>query len=200
MVNTTNSGRPGNLQIVFLTALVYNPVVLVLWLLYSYSPASQCYVGAFCAFDQFTGILQLFYFVLGLVITGLLVALALRLLTMLGIGNGWLNSWMQFEELRGVSMTYGLVLSVLLVVAIATGRAPLLTVVLALLTDLLVCALTLVRTPRAALRQPPIARVTPISPNTRRQPAEQAASPATPGAAADTVAEANANNVAPPPY
>ncbi len=163
MVNGPRSDAPGCLQIAFLTALIYNPAALAIWFLYLYPLSPQCYAGPFCNFERFPGVLQLVLVLFSIVLTWLIAWGLIRIGTSLGVGNGLqerIRSWIAFRELRGALAATGAVLLVLLVVAIAAGRASLPVAVFGLLTCTLMFSSAVAGIQAGQVTPQPVPRVT----------------------------------------
>jgi hypothetical protein len=110
-------------------AALYNPSLLIGYLLYLYGPSRSCVLGGLCGFADFPGIIQLFLLIVG---AGTLTALAFVPLWWLldearparDIVSRTARDMMRFVTLRPLMVGYGFVLVVLLILGLFTHRVP----------------------------------------------------------------------------
>jgi hypothetical protein len=109
-----------------LAALLFNPIVLIAYLLYLYGPVRTCVAGSLCSFGSFPAGTQALLILAGCAALWLLLyALVLRAIEAPGRGTGLvrlLRDLSRYERIRELLLVYGALLALLLVVALLTGR------------------------------------------------------------------------------
>lgn len=117
---------PFSPRLALLAALLYNPVVLVVYLLYLYGPVNTCVAGSLCSFGSYPGIVQALLILAGSAALWLLLyGLVLRAIEAPGRGTGavrLLRDLARYERIRELLLVYGALLALLLVVALVTQR------------------------------------------------------------------------------
>jgi hypothetical protein len=110
-------------------AVIYNPAILIGYLLYLYGPDNSCVLGSLCSFGAFPGILQLFLLIVG---AGLLTAVVFVPLWWLldearparDIVSRTARDMMRFVTIRPLLVGYGVVLALLLLIGLLVQRVP----------------------------------------------------------------------------
>jgi hypothetical protein len=109
-----------------LAALLYNPVVLVVYLLYLYGPVNTCVAGSLCSFGSYPAVVQALLILAGSATLWLLLyALVLRAIEAPGRKTGLvrlLRDLARYERIRELLLVYGALLALLLMVALVTRR------------------------------------------------------------------------------
>ena len=65
-------------RLALLATALYNPVILIGYLVYLYGPVSSCVVGPLCSFDQYPGIIQVPLLLASALLLWLVLALSLQ--------------------------------------------------------------------------------------------------------------------------
>lgn len=65
-------------QLALLAAILYNPVILVAYLLYTYGPSRACVAGPLCSFGAYPGVFQVLLVLVGAALAWLLLAVVIR--------------------------------------------------------------------------------------------------------------------------
>jgi hypothetical protein len=65
-------------RLALLATVLYNPVILIGYLIYLYGPVSSCVVGPLCSFDQYPGIIQVPLLLASALLLWLVLALSLQ--------------------------------------------------------------------------------------------------------------------------
>ena len=65
-------------RLALLATVLYNPVILIGYLVYLYGPVSSCVVGPLCSFDQYPGIIQVPLLLASALLLWLVLALSLQ--------------------------------------------------------------------------------------------------------------------------
>jgi hypothetical protein len=65
-------------RLALLATALYNPVILIGYLVYLYGPVSSCVVGPLCSFDQYPGIIQVPLLLASALVLWLVLALSLQ--------------------------------------------------------------------------------------------------------------------------
>ena len=109
--------------------VIYNPTLLIGYLLYNYGPTNSCVLGGLCGFGGFPGIIQLFLLIVG---AGALTAVAFVPLWWLldearparDIVSRTGRDMMRFVTIRPLMVGYGFILAVLLIIGLLFHRIP----------------------------------------------------------------------------
>lgn len=113
-------------RLALLAALLYNPIVLVAYLLYLYGPVNTCIAGSLCSFGSYPALTQaLLILAGGAALWILLYTFVLRAIESPGRGTGivrLLRDLSRYERIRELLLIYGALLALLLVVALFTRR------------------------------------------------------------------------------
>lgn len=110
-------------------AAIYNPAILVGYLLYLYGPSNSCVLGGLCSFGGFPGILQLLLLIVG---AGMLTAVVYAPLWWLldearparDVVTRTARDMARFVTIRPLLVVYGTVLLLLLIVGLLIHRIP----------------------------------------------------------------------------
>ena len=110
-------------------AAIYNPAILIGYLLYNYGPGNSCVLGGLCGFGGFPGIIQLFLLIVG---AGVLTAVAFVPLWWLldearparDIASRIARDMVRFVTIRPLMVGYGFILAVLLIIGLLFHRIP----------------------------------------------------------------------------
>ena len=110
-------------------AAIYNPTLLIGYLLYNYGPGNSCVLGGLCGFGSFPGIIQLFLLIVG---AGVLTAVVFVPLWWLldearparDIVSRTARDMMRFVTIRPLMAGYGIVLALLLLIGLLVQRVP----------------------------------------------------------------------------
>ena len=113
-------------RLALLAALLYNPAILIAYLLYLYGPVNTCVVGSLCSFGAYSAPVQALLILAGSAILWLLLsALVLRAIESPGRKTGLvrlLRDLSRYERIRELLLVYGALLALLLVVSLLTRR------------------------------------------------------------------------------
>jgi len=109
--------------------VIYNPTLLIGYLLYNYGPTNSCVLGGLCGFGGFPGIIQLFLLIVG---AGVLTAIVFVPLWWLmdearparDIVSRTARDMMRFVTIRPLMASYGFVLALLLIIGLLVHRVP----------------------------------------------------------------------------
>ena len=109
--------------------VIYNPTLLIGYLLYNYGPTNSCVLGGLCGFGGFPGIIQLFLLIVG---AGVFTAIVFVPLWWLldearparDIVSRTARDMMRFVTIRPLMVGYGLVLALLLIIGLLVQRVP----------------------------------------------------------------------------
>ena len=110
-------------------AAIYNPAILLGYLLYVYGPSNSCVLGGLCNFGDFPGIIQLVLLIVG---AGTLSAALFAPLWWLldegrparDIVSRTARDMARFVTIRPLMVCYGIVLLLLLIVGLVIHRIP----------------------------------------------------------------------------
>lgn len=147
-------------RLALLAAVLYNPVVLIAYLLYLYGPATRCIAGPLCSFDEFPGIVQ----VPLLLASALLLWLLLYLFAQRAIEDPGprqpliyrvLAAISDFSGIRELLLIYSSGLAVALVVGIARNTMTLAAFILGCFTAVVCLYAALGAQPRDPNAPPP---------------------------------------------
>lgn len=110
-------------------AAIYNPAILVGYLLYSYGPSTSCVLGGLCNFGSFPGIIQLLLLVVGAGTLGAVIFVPLWWLLdearpARDIISRTARDATRFVTIRPLMVGYGLILLLLLIIGLLTHRIP----------------------------------------------------------------------------
>lgn len=126
------------MRLALFTLVIYNPLILIIYLIYLYWPSQSCVVGALCGFDRFPGMLQLLLVFMG----GALLWLLLYVFLMRAIESPGakdpvtraLRDLVDYRRVRLLLAISGVLLVVLLFLTIVNGHATWITTPVALFT------------------------------------------------------------------
>ncbi|MFI5271782.1 MAG: hypothetical protein ACHQ4H_01960 [Ktedonobacterales bacterium] len=121
-------------RLALLAALIYNPAILIAYLLYQYGPGTACVAGSLCSFGSAPPPLQALLILLGCVLLWLgLYALVYRAVAASGPKSAvieWLRGLSSYNATADLLRAYGLVLLVGLLAALLTRHVSVAAVVL----------------------------------------------------------------------
>ncbi len=108
-------------------AAIYNPALLIGYLLYLYGPSNSCVLGGLCGFGDFPGIIQFFLLIVG---AGVLTAIVFVPLWWLldearparDIISRTARDMMRFVTIRPLMAGYGIALALLLIIGLLVHR------------------------------------------------------------------------------
>jgi hypothetical protein len=153
-------------------AAIYNPAILVGYLLYLYGPSNSCVLGGLCNFGSFPGIVQLFLLIVGAGTLGAVVFVPLWWLLdearpARDIVSRTARDAARFVTIRPLMIGYGTVLTLLLFIGLLVQRIPAPLFVLGLSSAIICfwCAAASEFTPVPVVPTPP----TPPNPLPQRQ-------------------------------
>jgi hypothetical protein len=135
----TPQGRPGAqarsvavlppvepVRLWLLTAILYNPPILIGYLLYLYGPSQRCVAGPICQFGTYPGYLQIILLLAGAYMLWLLMVVGVRRLL---VWPGWqarparaLRAISEYESVRELLGVLGVLLMVAMVLALLGHR------------------------------------------------------------------------------
>ncbi|HEU5349568.1 MAG TPA: hypothetical protein VFU63_13235 [Ktedonobacterales bacterium] len=116
-------------RILLAIVAIYNPAILVGYLLYLYGPNSSCVLGSVCDFSSFPGIIQLFLLLVGAGTLGALVFVPLWwLLNEARPAHDTVSrvarDMVRFVTIRPLMAGYGIVLLLLLIIGVIFRSIP----------------------------------------------------------------------------
>jgi hypothetical protein len=113
-------------RLLLLTAMLYNPPILIGYLLYVYGPSKTCIAGPICKFGTYPGFLQIVLLLAGAWLLWLLIAVGVRRVLEWPGGQGWLASALRgisdYESVRELLGVLGALLLVAMVFALLGHR------------------------------------------------------------------------------
>jgi hypothetical protein len=114
------------MRLTLLTAILYNPLILIGYLLYEYGPSQRCMAGPLCQFGSYPGYLQLVLVGVGAWLLWLLLQVGIRRVLE---SPGWqgplpraLRAISAYESVRELMGVLGVALMAFLVVALLSGH------------------------------------------------------------------------------
>jgi hypothetical protein len=110
-------------------AAIYNPAILIGYLLYLYGPSNSCVLGGLCNFGSFPGVVQLLLLIVGAGTLGAVVFVPLWWLLdearpARDIVSRTARDAARFVTIRPLMVGYGAVLSLLLFIGLLIHRIP----------------------------------------------------------------------------
>ena len=106
---------------------IYNPAILLAWLLYLYGPSNSCIFGGLCSFGAFPGILQLLLLTAGAMTLGAVIFVPLWWLLdenrpARDVVSRTARDMVRFVTIRPLMVCYGLALLLLLIAGLVIHR------------------------------------------------------------------------------
>ena len=157
-------------RLALLATALYNPVILIGYLVYLYGPVSSCVVGPLCSFDQYPGIIQVPLLLASALLLWLVLALSLqRAIEAQGPRQPALlralAALSDYRRIRDLLLLYGVLLGAALVLGLQRHAMTLPAFVLGGFTALVCCFAALSgRRGRAATSAAPPTPSTPPAP------------------------------------
>ncbi len=162
----TSTGLPAPpvepVRLTLLAAILYNPPIIIGYLLYLYGPSQHCVAGPLCKFGTYPGYLQIVLILLGAYLLWLLLAVGVRRVLESPGWQGWLPRTLRaisdYESVRELLGVLGVVLMVFMVIALLSGRLTPTTLILGAFTAGVSIRAALIRDdPALAAAQPTVA-------------------------------------------
>ncbi|MBF6592240.1 MAG: hypothetical protein IVW57_17145 [Ktedonobacterales bacterium] len=112
-------------RLALLAAILYNPLILVGYLLYLYGPSGRCVAGPLCDFGDYPGFLQIVVLLIGVWLLWLLLVVGVRRVLEAPGWHGRLTRWLRalsdHDSVRELLGVYAVALILALVVALLAG-------------------------------------------------------------------------------
>jgi hypothetical protein len=116
-------------RLALLAAVIYNPALLIVYLLYRENLGNVCIAGPLCSFGAFPGVLQVFLLILGWIAFWMLLYATLRYASRRphppqALAFRWIRAVSDFRPVRDLLSIYAIVLSLLFVFAVLNRAVP----------------------------------------------------------------------------
>jgi hypothetical protein len=116
-----SSGTTDPARLGVLAAILYNPLLLVGYLLYLYGPSAHCVAGPLCKFGTYPGAIQIVLLLLGIWLLWLLLVVVVRRILEAPGWQGRLTRWLRalsdYESVKELLGAYAVALLVVLLIS-----------------------------------------------------------------------------------